>query len=227
MSLNREPQDESSESHGNASPPNGFESQPSAEENEEFDRLLSDAALGSEEAQQAIVQRYAKEIRIVAKVLLGPQLRQHLDSMDLVQSVHRSILVGLRMERYRFSGPDKLIALACTILRRKVANKWRHLRRQVSFDKSPNGDPSSLSQILSEISNRETDPSLIAQYNDQLKDLCSHLSHEDRLMLEMRLDGFSNQEMAEELGLHPVALRVRWTRLRKRLHSQGISEELI
>lgn len=193
----------------------------------EFERLLAEAALGSEQAQQTLTERYAKQVRIVARVLLGPQLRQHFDSMDLLQSVHRSILVGLRMERYQFSSPEKLVALACSVLRRKVAKKWRHYRRQVSLGKSPQGDLISLTQLLSAVSNRETDPALIAQFDDQLAELCRRLSEPERLMLEMRLDGYSNQEVAERLGLHPVALRVRWSRLRKRLNSLGISPELL
>jgi RNA polymerase sigma-70 factor (ECF subfamily) len=147
--------------------------------------------------------------------------------MDLLQSVHRSVLIGLRMEQYQFSSPDKLIALACTILRRKVAKKWRHYRRQHALDHAPQADAASLSQLLSGISNRETDPALIAQFDDQLADLCSKLTESDRLMLEMRLDGFSNQEVADKLGLHTVALRVRWSRLRKRLTNLGVSRELI
>lgn len=193
----------------------------------EFERLLAEAALGSEQAQQTLTERYAKQVRIVARVLLGPQLRQHFDSMDLLQSVHRSILVGLRMERYQFSSPEKLVALACSVLRRKVAKKWRHYRRQVSLGKTPQGDLISLTQLLSAVSNRETDPALIAQFDDQLAELCRRLSEPERLMLEMRLDGYSNHEVAERLGLHPVALRVRWSRLRKRLNSLGISPDLL
>ncbi len=193
----------------------------------EFEKLLAEAALGSELAQQILSERYATQVRIAARVLLGPQLRQHFDSMDLLQSVHRSMLVGLRQERYQFSSPDKLVALACTILRRKVAKKWRHYRRQVSLGKSSTGDSVFSSGLLSSISNHETDPALIAQFDDQLAQLCSRLSESERLMLEMRLDGFSNQEVAERLGLHPVAFRVRWTRLRQRLNALGVSEDLI
>jgi RNA polymerase sigma-70 factor (ECF subfamily) len=194
---------------------------------EDFKRLLAEAALGTLEAQQALVDKYADEVRIVARVLLGPQLRQHFDSMDLVQSVHRSVLIGLRMERYQFSSPDKLIALACAILRRKVAKKWRHCRRQITVDPAKNGDSPPVSKILSDLTNRETDPSLIAQFDDQLAKLYSRLSESDRSMLEMRLDGFSNQEIVEALGIHPIALRVRWTRLRKRLSMAGVNQELI
>ena len=49
-------------------------------------------------------------------MLLGPALRPYLDSLDLVQSVHRSLLLGLRQEKYDISSPDQIIALAVTLV---------------------------------------------------------------------------------------------------------------
>lgn len=189
--------------------------------------MLQQAALGVEAAQHAISEKYSRQVRVIARVLLGPQLRQHFDSMDLLQSVHHSILIGLRQQRYQFSDPDKLIALACTILRRKVAKKWRRTRRQLNLSSNSTGSTESLADLLSSITNHETDPSMIAQFNDQLAEICSQMGETERQMLEMRLDGYTNQEVAERLGLHPIALRVRWTRLRQKLTALGINEALL
>ncbi len=201
--------------------------EPNTDPEQEFAYLLQQAALGVESAQQAISQKYADQIRAVARVLLGPQLRQHLDTMDLVQSVHHSILIGLRQQRFQFSSSDKLIALACAILRRKVAKKWRRHRRQLTLTSGTAHDSQQLVDVLSSITNHETSPSLIAQFNDQLVKVCSHLGETERVMLEMRLDGYTSQEIAKRLDLHPVALRVRWTRLRRKLADFGINESLI
>lgn len=86
----------------------------------EFSEILGRAALGDSEAQVVICQQYERQVRIVARILLGPQLRLHLDSMDLLQSVHRSLLIGIRSEKFSIESSDKLVALACTIVRRKV-----------------------------------------------------------------------------------------------------------
>ena len=92
-------------------------------ETDEFTELLFLASQGNSEAREAICQRYERQVRIVARVLLGPQLRPHLDTTDVLQSVHRSVLVGLREQKFDISIPDKLVALACTMVRRKVAKK--------------------------------------------------------------------------------------------------------
>ncbi|MEQ1828910.1 MAG: ECF-type sigma factor [Pirellula sp.] len=92
----------------------------------DFDLLLLAARSGDSDALGKLVAQYEPELRIVARARLGTALRPHLDSIDLVQSVHRSLLIGLRADRFDTSSPEKLIALALTIVRRKVAKHWRH-----------------------------------------------------------------------------------------------------
>jgi RNA polymerase sigma-70 factor (ECF subfamily) len=190
-------------------------------DDDDFAELLAAASQGDSRAQQLICERYEPKVRIVARVLLGPALRPYLDSMDLVQSVHRCLLLGLRDQKFDISTPDKLIALANTIVRRKVARKWQHTRRQQRLDGA--SDSQDLVKTLSSLSSPETDPAQAAQFNDQLVNVCQNLTDVERRMLELRLDGFTSPEVAEQLGIHAVALRVRWTRLRKRLRESGIA----
>jgi RNA polymerase sigma-70 factor (ECF subfamily) len=188
----------------------------------DFTDLLARAALGDSDAQDSICQRYERQVRIMARVLLGPQLRNHLDSMDLLQSVHKSLLIGLRNEKFSIASSDKLIALACTIVRRKVARKWRAHRRQLHFGRVPSGESAYVTSLLSSITNHHASPAEVADYNDKLQRLCDHLPEIERKMLEMRLDGYTTGEVAQRLGIHPVAIRVRWTRLRQRLQDSDI-----
>jgi RNA polymerase sigma factor (sigma-70 family) len=186
----------------------------------EFAALLKDAAAGDAQAQTLICEQYAPKVQIVARVLLGPALRPHFDSMDMVQSVHRSLLIGLREGKFDISSPQKLVALATTIVRRKVARKWRTSRRQIRFD---HDDPSqSIAATLSALSSGDTDPAKTAEFQDQMDTLCKNLSDVERQMLELRLQGFTSEEVGERIGIHAVALRVRWTRLRKRLIDAGV-----
>jgi len=187
----------------------------------DFATLLQRAAANDTAAQAQLCQHYEPKVRIVARVLLGPALRSHFDSMDLVQSVHRSLLVGLRDQKFDISTPEKLIALASTIVRRKVARKWRRERRQVRLASNPH-DSAGLVQTLSSLSSPDADPAKLAEFNDQIERLCQSLSETERRMLELRLEGYTSPEVAQQLGIHAVALRVRWTRLRKRLHDAGI-----
>ena len=193
---------------------------PVSASNDDFAQLLKLAAIGNSEAQRTICEQYEQQVRIVTRVLLGPLLRPHLDSMDIMQSVHHSLLAGLRDQRFDISSPDKLVALACTLVRRKVARKWRVHRRQLRND-LPNSQDS-LEETLWSLSNHEDGPAKTAEYNDALQQLVSSFTDIEKTMLERRLEGFTTGEVAAELEMNPIAIRVRWTRLRQRLQAAGI-----
>jgi RNA polymerase sigma-70 factor (ECF subfamily) len=141
--------------------------------------------------------------------------------MDIVQSVHRSLLVGLRDQKFDIRSPDKLVALASLMVRRKVARKWRMHRRELQRTIS-GAESDDLAEILSALASPVADPASVAAWNDQLAHFCGNLTPLERQMLQLRLDGNTSTEVAQELGMHPVAIRVRWTRLRQRLHDAGI-----
>lgn len=191
------------------------------DDGEDFSALLLLVSQGDTQAQDRLCRHYEPKLRIVARVLLGPALRPHVDTMDLVQSVHRSLLVGLRDDKFDISSPEKLIALASTIVRRKIARKWRRHRRQLRLG-LPSAENGSLAGALNALSSPDATPAEVAQYHDQVEHLCRSLNETERRMLDMRLNGYSTAEVAAELGIHPVALRVRWARIRQRLNTAGI-----
>ena len=191
---------------------------------EEFTALLARARNGDQEALTQLVTQYESKVRLVARVLLGPALRPYLDSLDLVQSVHRSLLVGLRQDKFELSTPEHLIALTLTMVRRKVARQWRHLQRQKRLECAA-CETGSLGDVLISLSGSREDPSRIAQFNDQVEHLCANLNDAERRLLELRVQGYSLPEIAEDLGLSAVALRVRLTRLRQRLQGAGVLDD--
>lgn len=192
----------------------------------DFDLLLAAARSGDEKAMQQIIDQYEPELRIVARNRLGSALRPHLDTIDLVQSVHRSLMIGLRDARFDIASPQKLVALAVTIVQRKAAKHWRHLKRQqrLSGHEEINHDlletilalGSGRDDRLAEIDSRE----ILSQWLDKMDDL-------ERKLVELRLEGYSTVEIAEQLQLDADVLRVKLSRLRKRLRERGLENELL
>lgn len=188
----------------------------------DFAALLAAAGQGDADALAELVQQYEPKVRLVARVLLGPALRPYVDSLDLVQSVHKSLLLGLRRQQFDISDPDKLMGLALTLVRRKVARHWRRQQRQQRLSLEQ-GAPHSLADLLTSLTSPPTtDPARTAEFRDQVVHLCNHLSDSERRLLDLRLQGYSPAETAEQLGMNPVTLRVRLTRLRQRLQDSGI-----
>jgi RNA polymerase sigma factor (sigma-70 family) len=190
----------------------------------EFAALLTRARAGDREALAQLACQYESKVRLVARVLLGPALRPYLDSLDLVQSVHRSLLLGLRQDKFDISTPENLMALALTLVRRKAARQWRHVRRQRRLDCGSH-ETGALADVLTSLSSTKEDPLRAAQFNDQVEHLCATLNEVERRLLELRMEGYSPAEVADELGLSAVATRVRLTRLRQRLRSSGVMDD--
>src|SRR5262249_50078372 len=152
-----------------------------------------------------LAQQYEFKVRLVARYLLGPALRPYLDSMDLVQSVHRSLLLGLRQDKFDISTPEKLMALALTLVRRKAARQWRRLQRQRRLE-SASSEKSNLPQLLTSLSCPQPDPAGTAQFHDQVEHLCRNLDEAERRLLELRLQGHNAAEIAAQLGVSVNAL---------------------
>lgn len=187
---------------------------------EEFGPLLARARQGDQEALAQLVRQYEFKVRLVARYLLGPALRPYLDSVDLTQSVHRSLIVGLRQDKFDLPRPENLMALALTMVRRKVARKWRHLQRQKRLDSGESAG-GNLSQLLTTLAAPEADPARTVQFTDQVERLCAGLGETDRRLLELRLQGYRPAGIAEQLGLNVNAVNVRLSRLRQKLRGQG------
>jgi RNA polymerase sigma-70 factor (ECF subfamily) len=191
---------------------------------DDFTHLLTRARTGDREALHCLAEQYEKKVRLVARVHLGPALRPYLDSQDLLQSVHRSLRLGLREDRFDISTPDKLIALALTMVRRKIARQWRHLRRQ---DRLSGGsqDASHLALLLTSLSSPRQDPAAEAQFRDTVEHVCRNLDTVEQRIVDLRLQGFTAPEIAEQLGMTPVNVRVRMTRVRQRLVAAGVLDD--
>ena len=191
---------------------------------DDFAHLLARARSGDREALGRIAEQYEKKVRVVARVHLGPALRPYLDSQDLLQSVHRSLMVGLREDKFDISSPDKLIALALTMVRRKIARQWRHLRRQERLSAGSH-DTSNMAVLLTSLSTPQEEPAAVAQFRDTVEHLCRNMDAVERQIVDLRLQGFAAPEIAEQLGLTAVNVRVRMTRMRQRLIAAGVMDD--
>jgi RNA polymerase sigma-70 factor (ECF subfamily) len=192
-----------------------------SEPGEAFDQFLERARRGDAEAIARFVQEYEAEVRIIARVRLGPALRPYLDSMDVVQSVHRASIEGLKQGKFELSSPQQLRKLAAAIARHKVANQWRRHQKQKRLEGAelPSG---AVAPLLASLCCPQSDPAQATSEGDAIQQLLDSLSPADRRLVELRLQGGSTANIARELGVTPDSLRMRLKRLRERLRQQGL-----
>lgn len=192
---------------------------------EPFDVLLARARTGDEAALMDLARQYEPEVRAVARVRLGPALRPYIDTFDLVQSVHRSLMLGLRQNKFVFTGPEQLVALALTIVRRKAARQWQKARRQVRSDAPDHGG--SLPDLLLAMQDDAPPPTAAVESRDAVEKLCGGLDEDDRRLLELSSQGYRTVEIAKMLSQNADVLRVRLSRLRAKLRSHGVAADWI
>jgi RNA polymerase sigma factor (sigma-70 family) len=186
-----------------------------------FAALMARAQRGDKGAMAELLQRYAPKVLLVARVLLGPALRPYLDSGDIVQSVHGDMVLAVRKGEFKITSPEQLIAFASKMVQYKVAKHWRHLQKQQRLSGTGEAPTGNLPHLLASLSSPEEDPARAAQFNDQLQHLCDNLGDIDRRILQLRLQGYEDKEIAQDLGFSYNALRTRLSRLRQRLKDIG------
>jgi RNA polymerase sigma-70 factor (ECF subfamily) len=183
---------------------------------EDLPALFKRVQQGDESALARLVEQYGGILRRAAQALLGPALRAHLDALDVVQSVHRILLVSLREHKLTPDSPERLLGLALTLIRRRVARHWRQLKHQAGIggtrtraeDVAAGGD--------------EEDPARRLQFTEGVDHLLGVLDGSDRHLVALRLRGYSTADVARHLGVDARVLRVRLGRLRKRVREEGL-----
>src|SRR6516165_6196994 len=121
--------------------------------------------------------------------------------MDIVQSAQKSLLVCLREGKYDIPDEEKLTALALRILQRKVAQKWRKVRKDLNLRdrlaQDPNSRTDSPDGAVQAIENAEFVRSIMKYMNETEKEL-----------VRLRLEGHTITSAAKHLGLTPAYARV-------------------
>ena len=91
-------------------------------------------------------------------------------------------------------------------MRRNIARHWRHIKKEGAFPEYELADSHPVDEPVDVLSAQELS-----------NDILDRLDDEDRKVLELRLLGHSTAEAARQLGLNPNVVRIRLSRLRKRL----------
>jgi RNA polymerase sigma factor (sigma-70 family) len=185
----------------------------------DFLDLVARVRGGDDSAAAELVQRYERAVLRSVRSRLGKSMRSAMDSMDVMQSVHRSLLTGVKNQRFRFATPQELIGLAVVMVQRKVARHWRKLKQFPMTGAAAAGQ--SVATALDAIASDESAPSEMAAASDLLDRLLGQLGEFDQQLVRLKLDGHSSVETAKILGREPAFIRMRWSRLRQVLRDGG------
>jgi RNA polymerase sigma-70 factor (ECF subfamily) len=156
---------------------------------------------GDQGAAKELFDRYADRLMALARRRIGARLASRVDPEDVVQSVFRTVFGRLKQGQFRIEDQDDL----CKLLVRVTVHKTL---RQVEFHTAAKRNPKleepqgELSQErVMELLDSDPSPDHVVAFVDQLEHFLNQLSPQERQVVELRLQGHSNEEVAAKLGV--------------------------
>jgi RNA polymerase sigma factor (sigma-70 family) len=169
---------------------------------------------GDEEAARQLVDRYAERLTALARKRISERLSSRIDPEDITQSVFRTFFLRAREGQFQVQGPDDL----CKLLTRITIHKTL---RQVAYHKRARRDPGqetaqqgSGDAILQIICAADPTPQEAAVFLDELEHFLAEFRPEDQQILALRMEGYSNTEIAHKLGITDRTVRRLMERIR-------------
>jgi DNA-directed RNA polymerase specialized sigma24 family protein len=179
---------------------------------------------GDEDAARLLWQRYYHELTELARARLGASPRRVFDEEDVALSVMRCLYEGAARGQYaELSNRQELWRLLAIITARKVIAKRRHLSKQkrgggrVRGDSALNGnDHGPSGQAFDQFRGDAASPEMLATAAEEYRRLMSMLD-DDRLrhVAESKLDGYTNEEIADRLSLTCRSIERKLQKIRK------------
>jgi RNA polymerase sigma-70 factor (ECF subfamily) len=154
-------------------------------------------------------------------------LRNKVDPEDVVQSVYKSFL--LRYSELPLDEDENggLWALLTLITLRKCADRARYFgaeRRNIA--REAQAASADAHEPWREAIGREPTPEQATMLTETLEQLLVDLDTSERQMLELSLQGFSTQEISEQLGRAERSVRRFRERVRKQLERMQLDSAL-
>ena len=180
-----------------------------AESERSFTELIALVRQGDEHAAEELIRRYEADVRIVARVrLTDPALRRVMDSMDICQSIMANFFVRAAAGQFELESPAELVKLLATMVRNKVTDVARHSRRACRDVRQL--VPTSADEMP--LSEGGQTPSKIVAHRELVEAAQQRLSVQDRQVVQQRSMGMNWNEIAQQIGATPEAVRKRLTR---------------
>lgn len=177
---------------------------------------------GDEQAARQLFERYAERLLALARKRISQRLAGRVDPEDITQSVFRTFFQRARAGQFRIEEQDDLYKLLVRITLHKTL-------RQVEVHKAAKRDPnlevkqdSSSQEILAELLDNEPTPEAVNTFVDQLEHFVEQLRPQEREILELRMMGHSNEEIAKQLGTYDRKVRRVMERIRALAEQEGL-----
>jgi RNA polymerase sigma-70 factor (ECF subfamily) len=171
---------------------------------ESFDDLMARLRCGEGAAAAEVHRRFVRRLLSLARGQFEPWVRARADHEDVVQSAFKSVFARLERGEFTLDDWDDLWSLLTVITVRKCHRRGAALRarrrdaaREVT---APPGGNDTGSEGAWEIPDRAPTPAEAAILAETLEGWLQGLSSRERTIVQLGLEGYTTQAIAERLG---------------------------
>lgn len=175
---------------------------------------MEQIAAGSESAVEVLLSEYGDHLCRTVRRRLGRNLRSKFDTVDFVQAVWASFFHD-RGQLAQFEDSRQLVAFLTQVANNKVVDECRHRQTQ----KADVGRECSLTDEAGQsvdVPGRDPTPSQVAIGHEAWEQMLADVPAEHREILELRVRGDTQDEIAGRLGVNEKTVRRVLSKLRHR-----------
>jgi RNA polymerase sigma factor (sigma-70 family) len=177
-----------------------------------FEVLIRRIAEGADDAVWELLDRYSANILRIVRRHLPDELRPKIDSVDIVQSVWKSLLrKGDGFDH--IANAEQFVGYIAQVARNKVFETHRHFTQYAQFDVRREERLDSGAAIDGRprredfIDQRSDDPGQVTLARESWSLAMEKVGERGRRIVQLRLQGMTYDEIAEEAGLSIITVR--------------------
>ena len=171
---------------------------------------------GDDDVMAEFVSRYLPSLQRLANANMIPALKRRVGEDDIANSVCRTFLRRATEGEFRLQSTDELWRLLCAITLTKVRQHARfHYREKRSINReAPLKDDSGNPQAMLRDDAASADEAV--SFAECMQQLFDSLDPEEKLFVELRLEGLTQLQIAERLSRSERTVRRLLTKVRER-----------
>jgi RNA polymerase sigma factor (sigma-70 family) len=182
-----------------------------------WQRLIEGLRGGDRQVAREFCEQYWTPLQRIAAKYLPANVRRRVGPEDVVQSACRTFFRRVEIGEFQLADSESLWRLLCAITLTKVREQSRfHLRKRRDIGQETSPDSSTQIKPASEAVDPGPTPAEAAEFVDQFQSLIGSLEEEERQIVDLKLQEFTNEQTAERLGCSERTVR----RVLKRIQAQ-------
>lgn len=187
------------------------------------DDLIDRCRGGDEDAAKTLFDAYVERLLPLARRRISQRLSSRVDAEDIVQSVFRTFFARLKDDRFEIANQDDLFRLLVRITVHKTLRQIAHHKAAKRDPSQELGQSDSAHEQLLQLLASEPTPEATVSFLDQLEHFMSHLPEADRQILQLRMEGYSTEEIAQKIGSYDRKIRRVLERIRDVAQQEGLA----